>query len=78
MKLTITLLLALVISNSLWAYTCRTLWYRAAEAEGHLDEAEHYIQTTAGCGYMSELPYNTVDCDPVMVNGREKQGCHVE
>lgn len=38
------LAMALVGTNFVWAVAYRALWYDAAQAEGLLDEAEHYIR----------------------------------
>lgn len=35
--------IALIVSNIVWAVAYRSLWYDAAQAEGLLDEAQHYI-----------------------------------
>lgn len=42
-KLILVLILALVLSNLTWARAYRKLWYDAAQAEGLLDEAQHYL-----------------------------------
>ena len=44
-RIAITLLILFVVSNVAWALAYRGLWYDAAESEGLLDQAEHYIQT---------------------------------
>jgi hypothetical protein len=48
-KLALVTLLLLIVSNGLWAYHYRKLWYDCAQAEGSLDEATDYIH--AGCSH---------------------------
>jgi hypothetical protein len=42
------LLIALIASNLFWFIQYRRLWLDAAQAEGLLDEAEHYIAMHGG------------------------------
>lgn len=43
MRTRLILIVALLLSNVIWVAAYRSLWYQAAEAEGHLDEAMSYI-----------------------------------
>ena len=40
------LIVVLLLTNIAWALAYRSLWYDAAQAEGLLSEAEHYIDST--------------------------------
>ena len=40
------LIAVLLLSNLAWALAYRSLWYDAAQAEGLLDQAEHYIHSS--------------------------------
>jgi hypothetical protein len=43
------ILLAVLAGTNLgWSYAYHQLWYAAAEAEGHLDQAETYIHAQLG------------------------------